>query len=189
MSKLWTYFPWCRILGVCSGVKVDLFVNEGFSRQSLCPNVSWHLVLLQLGLLRAVQSCLWLCSRIRFSLSLPSDRCDDDRASGGLALLLEQPYFGWGLAPKFLSSGEGTGLSWEPQYTFLFFLLLHLPAFTSLSCFRASLFSCDTRYADLCTCDVTFHQTLPDYVIFLQNIVSGPAWTGPAGAADSHQSV
>lgn len=162
-------------------------MNKGFSRQSWCPNASWHLVLLQLGLLRAVQavqSCLWLCSRLRFSLSLPSDQCDDDR---GLALVLVQPPFGWGLAPKFFSSGES--LSWELQYTFLFFLQLHLPAFTSLSCLRASLFSCDTRHADLCPCDVTFHQTLPDYVIFLQNMVFGPAWTGPAGAADSHQSV
>lgn len=45
-------------------------MNKGFSRQSWCPNASWHLVLLQLGLLRAVQavqSCLWLCSRLRFS--------------------------------------------------------------------------------------------------------------------------
>lgn len=175
-----------------AGVKVDLFVNEGFNRQSLCPNVSWHLVLLQLGLLRAVQavqSCLWLCSRMWFSLSSPSDQRDDDRAAGGLTLVLVWPHFGWGLPPKFFSSGEGTGLSWEPHYSFLFLLLLHLPAFTSLSCFGASLFSRDTRHADLCPCDVTFHQTLPDYVIFLQNLVFGPAWTGPAGAADPHQSV
>lgn len=102
------------ILGVCSGIKVDLFVNGGFNRQSLCPSVSWHLALLQLGVLRAVQavqSCLWPCSRIRFSLSLPSEQRDDDGASGGLVLLPVQPHFGWG--SQGLQSWPFTRATWH----------------------------------------------------------------------------
>ena len=66
--------------------------------------------------------------------------------------------------------------------SFLFLLLSHLPAFNSLSYFRANLFSCDTRYTELCPCDVTFHQMhlLLGHVILLQNTVFGPAWTGPS---------
>lgn len=60
---------------------------------------------------------------------------------------------------------------------FLFLLLSCLPAFNSLSYFRANLFSCDTRYTELCPCDVTFHQLhlLLGHVILQQNMVFGPA--------------
>lgn len=66
--------------------------------------------------------------------------------------------------------------------SFLFLLLSHLPAFNSLSYFRANLFSCYTRYTELCPCDVTFHQPhlLLGHVILLQNMVFSPAWSGPA---------
>lgn len=186
MSKLWTCSPWCPILGVCSGIKVDLFVNEGSNRQSLCPSVSWRWL-----------CCSWVCwGQVRqFRVAsgcapgwdFPFPCC---LSSVMMTELLEGSLCFWcGLildeAPKFFR----TGLSWEPHCTFLSFLLLHVPAFTSLSCVRASLFSVTPRMPTSVPCDVTFHQALPDYVIFLQNMVFDPAWTGPAGAADSHQSV
>lgn len=75
--------------------------------------------------------------------------------------------------------------------SFLFLLPLHLPAFNSLSYFWANLFSCDSRYTELCPCDVTFHQ--PHLQLLLQNMVFGPTWTGRLWSlvqqwtADSHQ--
>lgn len=71
------------------GITVDLFVNEGFNSQCICPSISWHFLLLQLGLLRAswvvASGCAPGCDFV--SLSLPSDQRDDDRVSGELSLV------------------------------------------------------------------------------------------------------
>lgn len=124
------------------------FICEWRLQQTiLVPKCLLALALLQLGVLRAgqaVQSCLWLCSRVRFSLSLLPEQCDDDRASGGLALLLVWPHFGW---------GSQVLQDWPFMRATLHLSLLSAAACASLyltELCQSQPLLCDTTYADLC---------------------------------------